>query len=104
MVPGFEIRFGLFVGRQAWQQIGTAAQVEYSRDELARGLAYWASTYRPVPGNLDDPGKQKGRLGAGLNDLSGVTSAVESLHLEPARNGIFRERPHCMCGADQPMR
>jgi len=33
MVPGFEIRFGLFVGRQAWQQIGTAAWVEYSRDK-----------------------------------------------------------------------
>jgi hypothetical protein len=63
---------------------------------LARGLAYWACTYRPLPGNPDrhgrfgvdealrhlprvDPGKQKGPLGAGLNDLPGFTSAVESL-------------------------
>ena len=69
---------------------------EVQIDELARGLAYWAGTYRPLPGNPDrhgrfevdealrhlprvDPGKQKGPLGAGLNDLPGFTSAVESL-------------------------
>ena len=65
-------------------------------DELARGLAYWTSTYRPVPGNPDrhgtltldealrhlprvDMGKQKGPPAAALNNLPGFTSAVESL-------------------------
>jgi Questin oxidase-like len=64
-------------------------------DELARGLAYWAGTYRPAPGNPDrhgglevdealrrlprvDAEKQKGPAAAALNDLAGFTSAVES--------------------------
>lgn len=65
-------------------------------DELARGLAYWASAYRPLPGNPDrhgrldideamrrlprvDPEKRKGPPTAALNDLPGFASAVESL-------------------------
>jgi hypothetical protein len=65
-------------------------------DELARGLAYWAGTYRTVPGNPDrhgtlalddalrrlprvDPEKQYGPPAAALNDLPGFTSAVEGL-------------------------
>jgi Questin oxidase-like len=65
-------------------------------DELARGLAYWAGTYRTIPGNPDrhgtlaldealrrlprvDPGKQNGPPAAALNDLPGFTSAVEGL-------------------------
>jgi Questin oxidase-like len=69
---------------------------ELQLDELARGLAYWAATYRLLPGDPDchgrfgvdealrhlsrlDPAEQKGPPGAGLNDLRGLTSAVESL-------------------------
>jgi hypothetical protein len=62
-------------------------------DELARGLAYWACTYRPVPGqhgefNVHEAprhlprvehGKQKGPPAAILNDLPGFTSVVESV-------------------------
>jgi hypothetical protein len=65
-------------------------------DGLARGLAYWASTYRLVPGNPErhggleveealghlprlDPGKQKGPPAAALNDLSGFAPVVESV-------------------------
>jgi hypothetical protein len=65
-------------------------------DELARGLAYWASTYQLLPGNPDRHGdleveealyrlprvdvrKQKGPPATALNDLSGFTSTVESL-------------------------
>jgi hypothetical protein len=69
---------------------------KFQIDELARGLAYWACTYRRVPGNPDrhgnlavdqalsrlprvDPEKQKGPPAAALNNLPGFTSAVESL-------------------------
>ena len=65
-------------------------------DELARGFAYWAAVYRPLPGNPDhrgdleidqalrrlprlDPKQQKGPPAPALNDLPGFTSAVESL-------------------------
>jgi hypothetical protein len=65
-------------------------------DELARGLAYWAGTYRPLPGNphnhgslmLDealrrlpriDPEKQKGPRPEALANLPGFANVVESL-------------------------
>jgi len=65
-------------------------------DELARGLAYWASAYRPLPGNPNrhgrleidealrrlerlDSEKRKGPPAAALNGMPGFASAVESL-------------------------
>jgi hypothetical protein len=65
-------------------------------DELARGLAYWAGTYRPVPGNPNrhgdlgvdealrrlprvDAEQRNGPPAAALDDLPGFASTVESL-------------------------
>lgn len=89
---------------------------ELQLDELARGLAYWAATYRLLPGNPDrhgrfgvdealrrlprlDPAEQKGSPGAGLSDLSGFMSAVESLAVatdaERRSAGTQRRSPEC---------
>jgi hypothetical protein len=76
-------------------------------DELARGLAYWAGTYRPLPGNphnhgsltLDealrrlprvDPEKQKGPLPEALGNLPGFAKVVESLAEVNPENAISR--------------
>ena len=88
-----------------WTSLPVAHYREHAKNILAsdastvrseRGLAYWACTYHPLPGNPDrhgrlgvdealrhlprvDPAKQKRPLGAALNDLPGFTSAVESI-------------------------
>jgi hypothetical protein len=98
-IPGYfgGLTHGLIRTAHAVRSFPDDAQPsELQIDELARGLAYWACTYRQLPGNPDrhgrfgvdealrhlprvDPAKQKGPPAAGLNELPGFTAAVESL-------------------------
>ena len=79
---------------RAFPEDGAATRLEI--DELARGLAYWAGTYRQFPGNpvlhgnlpLDeaihrlprlDPKGQKGLPPEALNEPPGFADAIDSL-------------------------
>ena len=98
LVPGYfgGLTHGLIRTAHAVRSSEDANPSDLQINELARGLAYWAGTYRSLPGNPDrhgrfgveealrhlprvEPGTHKGPLGAGLKDLPGFTSAVESL-------------------------
>jgi hypothetical protein len=78
---------------RAFPEDGAPSDLE--RDELARGLAYWAGSYRTVPGNPDRHGnlalnealrrlprlapEQRGGFMAPLKGLAGYADSVEAL-------------------------
>jgi hypothetical protein len=111
LVPGYfgGLTHGLIRTAHAVRSFSEGANPsDLQINELARGLAYWAGTHRSLPGNPDrherfevaealrhlprvEPGAHKGPLGAGLKDLPGFTSAVESLaEVTDAENAISK--------------